>query len=370
MADTFAASCFLSEGGGSHPCTVELESRWLVVRPAHGPTSRWPYDALGCGVTGDERAWLALTCKRPLDSGVEMVVLREPALVAALAARTPDPCRGVLDGFAAGARDHAGRQRRALWLFVAAAIAAIVAGWWSCTRLAPEIAADLMPVATEMQLGSVLAEGFLADERRLDEGPAVDAVRALVKRLAAVADNPGYSFTIHVVDDPRVNALALPGGQIVVFTGLLAEAGSPDEVAGVLAHEIQHVLHRHGLKRLVQQLGGAAVISLATGGGDLAGLAARAGELVQLSYGREQEAEADRDGLALLHRARFSPAALAAFFERLQRRAPVDMPEFLSTHPDTGRRVAELRRQIAALPEAEVEPLAVDWARVQASLHE
>jgi len=370
MADTFTASCFVDDGGGSRPCTVEVASRWIVVRPAGGPPVRWPYDALSYAPTGDERAWLSLTCGRPLDPGVGAVVLREPALVAALATRAPDPCRAVLDGFAAGARSHAGRQRLALWLFAAAAIAAVVAGWWSCTRLAPEIAAELMPVATEMQLGSVLVEGFLEGERRIDDGPAVDAVRLMVDRLAAAAQSTGYTFTIHVVDDPRVNALALPGGQIVVFTGLLAEAGSPDEVAGVLAHEIQHVLHRHGLKRIVQQLGGAAVISLATGGGDLAGLAGRVGELVQLSYGREQEAEADRDGLALLHRARLPPTALLAFFERLQRQAPADTPEFLATHPDTGRRIAELRRQIAALPEVAVEPLAIDWARVQASLEQ
>jgi predicted Zn-dependent protease len=263
---------------------------------------------------------------------------------------------------------HARRHRFGLVLFALGMVAAVVAGWWSCTRLAPEAATEAMPVKTEMQLGRLLVEGFLAGEERLREGPARDAVQQIVDRLVAAARNPGYAFDVAVVKDPRVNALALPGGQIVVFTGLLAAAGSADEVAAVLAHEIQHVLHRHGLRRLVQQLGAAAVIALATGGGDLGQLAGRAGELLQLSYGREQESEADRDGLALLARAGLPPAAMATFFERLDREGPAHGPEFLSTHPDTGRRIAEIRLLATALPKSPPRPLGIDWHTVRESL--
>jgi Zn-dependent protease with chaperone function len=368
MADTFAASCFVTTGPGSRPCTVAVEPRWLVIRPEAAQPVRWPYEALICDVAGDERAWLALSCPRPLDAGVTTLVIREPGAVARVAARVDEPCRGVLEGFAAGARGHAAWQRRTVALAVLGLAMAVVAGWWSCTRLAPELVAETMPVATEMQLGRLLAEGFLAGERRVDDGPAREAVERIVARLAAAADNRGYTFTLHVVDDPRVNALALPGGQIVVFTGLITEAGSADEVAGVLAHEMQHVLHRHGLRQLVRRLGGAAVITLATGGGDLAGLAGRADELVQLSYGREQESEADRDGLALMHRAGLPPAAMASFFERLQRQPPDDVPEFLSTHPDTARRIEDLRRSAASLPPTTPEPLDIDWDLVRRSL--
>lgn len=370
MADTFAASCFVSTGPGSRPCTVAVDPRWLVIHPEAGELVRWPYDALVCDVTGDERGWLTLSSQRPLDAGVTALVIREPALVAAITGRVDEPCRTVLEGFAAGARSHAARQRRAILFAVLGLAILFVSAWWSCTRLVPEVAAEAIPVAAEMRLGRVLAEGFLAGERRIERGPAHDAVQRIVARLAAVADNPGYTFTAHVVDDPRVNALALPGGQIVVFTGLLAAAGAADEVAGVLAHEMQHVLHRHGLRQLVRRLGGAAVIAMATGGSDLAGLAGRADELVQLSYGREQESEADRDGLVLLHRAGLPPAAMGSFFERLQRQSPGDLPEFLSTHPDTARRITELRRAAAALPPAAPEPLDIDWERVRASLEE
>jgi Zn-dependent protease with chaperone function len=368
MTDSFSASYFSADAPGSRPCTVSLESRWLVVEPEEGAPVRWPYESLACEVAGDERAWITLTCREPGVPGIAAVVLRDHGLIAALADRVGEPCRGVLESFPAGKHAHGRRLVRGLVLFAIGMVAAVVAGWWSCTRFAPEVAADVMPVKTEMQLGRLLADGFLAGEQRLGPGPARDAVERIVDRLVAAADNPGYTFTVAVVDDPRVNALALPGGQIVVFTGLLAEAGSADEVAAVLAHEIQHVLHRHGLKRLVQQLGGAAVIALATGGGDLGQLATRAGELLQLSYGREQEAEADRDGLELLARAGLPPTAMATFFERLDRVAPGDGPEFLSTHPDTAWRIAEIRRRTAALPESPRRPLGIDWEAVRASL--
>lgn len=368
MADTFPASCFLAAAPGSRPCTVAVAARWLEIRPDAGAAVRWPYEALVGEITGDERNWLTLSCRRPFEDSVTAVVTRDLAFVAQIAARVDEPCRHVLDAFAVSARGHVARQRGAFMVAALGLALAVVAGWWSCTRLAPEIAAEALPPAAETRLGALLLEGLLAGERRIGAGPAHDAVERIVARLAAATNDPRYTFSVHVVDDPRVNALALPGGQIVVFTGLLAAAGSAEEVAGVLAHEIQHVLHRHGLKQLVRQFGSAAVITLATGGGDLAGLVGRADDLVRLSYGREQEAEADRDGLALLHRAGLPPAAMAEFFTRLQRLSPGDMPEFLSTHPETARRIAELRHAAAALPPASVEPLGIDWDAVRAGL--
>lgn len=368
MPETFSASCFVADAPGSQPCTVAVEARWLEIRAAAGPTVRWPYGAIVGEIMGDERAWIALSCPRPLDEGVMTVVIREPGLVAKVADRLDEPWRTVFEGFAAGTHRHASRHRRRLVLALIGLAAAVVLGWMSCTRLVPELATVAMPVATEVKLGRVLVEGVLAGERRIDDGPARDAVRRIVERLAAASDNPGYTFDVHVVDDRQVNALAVPGGQIVVFTGLLAAAESAEEVAGVLAHEMQHVLHRHGLKQLVRQLGSAAVISLATGGGNLAGLAGRLDELAGLSYGREQEAEADRDGLALLHRVGLPAEGMQAFFERLQRQQPGDVPEFLSTHPDTPRRIEELRRRAAELPPSKPVPLGIDWDGVRKSL--
>lgn len=370
MADSFPATCFRADRPGSHPCTVVVGPGGLDVRCDDGARARWRYERLTCAPTGEERSWLLVTPAAGTGDGsaVTALVVRDAALLATLAENVGEPCRATITGLAAQSRARAGAHWRNLVIFACAAVLALAGGGWLVTTVVPEVAADAMPVETERQLGGALAEAFLADKTTVADGPAVAAVQHIVDRLAAVADAKGTTFTVHVVESPQVNALALPGGQIVVFTGLLREAGGPDEVAGVLAHEIQHVLCRHAVKRLVQQFGTAAVIGLATGGGNIGRLAGRAGELVQLSYGRDQEAEADREGLALLHRAGLPPGAIMAFFERLRRADPAAMPEFLSTHPDTGRRIEELRRLAAELPETEIVPLAIDWAEVQESL--
>lgn len=371
MAEAFPAVCFRDDLPGSCPCTVSLHDAILVIHGDDGPVATWRYDALGYEPTGDERAWLMVSPRpegRPAPGPVTALVARDPALLSALAERVGEPDRSTITGLAAGRHALARRHWRSLALFAAAAALALAGGWWAVTNLAPDVAAELIPVETERQLGSALATAFLADKQTVAAGPAVAAVEGIVARLAAVADTRGTTFTVHVVDDPQVNALALPGGQIVVFTGLLREAGSAEEVAGVLAHEIQHVLRRHAIKRLVQQFGSAAVIGAATGGGNLGRLGGQAGELVQLSYGRDQESEADREGIALLHRAGLPPESMTSFFERLRRMAPDGLPELLATHPDTGRRIEEARRMAAALPKADRVPLAIDWDDVRASL--
>jgi Zn-dependent protease with chaperone function len=366
MGDAFQAVWFAAEGG-SRPCRVELASGGLVIEPVGGAAVRWPYPALESEVGGDEREWAFLSCP-PAGAGARLA-LRDPAAIAAVAARTSGPVHDDLAGLDAARRRHAWRHRRGLvtGLFALAAVA--VAGWFLLTRAAPEIVAATLPPASEKLLGEAALAQMLLGETEIEAGPAAEAVRAIVARLtAAVEANPGYEFDVRLVKSDVVNAAALPGGKIIVFSGLLAEAGSADEVAGVLAHEIQHVLHRDALRGLVARLGGSAVIALVLGGGDLARIAGQAGELDQLAYGRDQERAADRDGVLLLTRAGLPPAALPAFFDRLRAQEGGGLPEFLSTHPDTASRIVELRRLAAATPVGDPRPLAIDWAAVRASL--
>jgi predicted Zn-dependent protease len=368
MPETFPAVCFLAATPGSRPCSFSLEAGGLLIEPREGPSARWPYPAVVCEPGGEEHDWVFVSCP-DADADVIRLALRDPAAIAALAARTAGPAHDVLTGFEAGRRRHADRRRRGLvaGLLTAAVLAA--AGWLFLTRLAPELAARAIPPAGERLLGEAAAAQLLAGEQTIDAGPAVEAVRAITERLvAAIATNPGYEFAVTVVKSDLVNAAALPGGTIVVYSGLLAEAGSAEEVAGVLAHEICHVLHRDSLRQLIGRLGSGALLSLVLGGGDLAGLAAQAGELDRLAYGREQERAADRGGVALLARAGLPPRALPAFFERLQAKEGGRLPEVLSTHPDTAARIAELRRLAADTPVPDPRPLAIDWEAVRASL--
>ena len=173
----------------------------------------------------------------------------------------------------------------------------------------------------------------------------IDSLAEMTRRLTP-PDSP-YRFEVRVANLKMVNAFALPGGQIVIAEGLLLAAGSPDEVAGVLAHEMGHVLHRHSTAAIIKGLGLAFLFGAMLG--DLGiGVVSGAGEiLVGLGFRREAEAEADEEAFALLERAGLNGHGLADFFERMEA-GTGDGPaalRFLSTHPPTEnrRRLAEER---------------------------
>lgn len=367
MGMTFQVVCFDARGR-SRPCRMTLESGGLALEPEAGSAVRWPYPALAAEAGGDDLEWVFLSC--PAAGGdIARLAVRETDVIDEIAAHVTGPARDALTGFHGARHRHRARDRRGLAAGFAAAALLATAGWLLLTRLAPDIAADSIPPASERILGDPAAERLIAGHRKIADGPAVDAVRAITERLvAAVEKNPGYAFDVQLVHSDMVNAAALPGGRIVVYSGLLAEAGSAEEVAGVLAHEICHVLHRDSVRQLVRRLGGVALIRLLLGGGDLGGLAARAGELDHLAYGREQERAADRGGVELLARAGIEPGMLPVFFERLQKREGGKLPEFMSTHPDTAERIVEVRRLAAATPVPDPSPLDIDWAAVRASL--
>jgi len=186
-------------------------------------------------------------------------------------------------------------------------------------------------------------------------------VRRVGGRIAAVANKPGYAWEFTVIDSPAtVNAFALPGGKVAVYTGILPYTQTEDGLAFVLAHEVGHVIARHGGERMSQQL----LLQLGQEGLNIAianrspvaidainagyGIATTLG--VALPFSREQEYEADRIGLILMARAGYDPREAPGFFDRMMH-APgkTRTPEFLSTHPADQHRIARLKSMI---PEA------------------
>jgi predicted Zn-dependent protease len=149
----------------------------------------------------------------------------------------------------------------------------------------------------------------------------------------------------------------------------MKKAESGEEVAGVLSHELNHVLQRHGMDRVVKSLGLMAVVTILIGDPQgLAGLMKQVGlELVTLKFGRAQETEADLTGLRLLHLAKIDQAGMIRFFERLAEKDG-GRTEWLSTHPMSQARAERLKAELAALPKKTSEPLTFEWKRVQESL--
>lgn len=234
-------------------------------------------------------------------------------------------------------------------------------------RQAGRASVDVLPHSVDETLGELALDHMSLQGQVLDDEVLRGAVAEIVHRIQphAVGD---FAYQVRVVDAPIVNAFALPGGPIVVYTGLLRAAERPEQLAGVLAHEMAHVSKRHGMRRIAQSIGVIAAIQLLLG--DLSGLAAVAVEVLREgainSYSRDQEREADREGVRMLIAAAIDPRGLADFFALLQRREQ-GLPSaiaWLGTHPDLGERIADVRRATADAPETG-EAFGFDWAEVQ-----
>lgn len=367
--ERFTAICYLQGNSSGQPCALELNTAGLQVWHQDQLWAQWSYSDLKLESAGDERSILVISNPKDSASMVGNVVVQDAAFRPLLALRLDGPNHAFLSAFDAKSRSLIQRQWTHLVLAAVVFLGLLVAGYFGLTHFAARWAARKMPVPVEVKWGRVIATTFLVDKQVLTDGAAVSACAVIMSRLTnALELNPGYPFDLHVVKSDMVNALALPGGQIVVFTGLMEKADSPDEVAGVLAHEIQHILQRHVVQRLVTTLGGRALIMAAFGGGNLSSIAVGAGQLLSLSYGRTQEREADQLGLQLMVRAGIHPAALASFFERLHQSESLKLPEIISTHPATKERVADIKKISAGLKPAAERAFDLDWNRVQQEL--
>jgi beta-barrel assembly-enhancing protease len=182
--------------------------------------------------------------------------------------------------------------------------------------------------------------------------------RALVQRVgealvrnSSAAKSP-YRFSFHVLADPKtINAFALPGGPIFITEGLLRLLPSEGELAGVLAHEIGHVIARHSSEhlakaQLTQGLIGAAVIG--TGDYTTAQIGQVVGSLINMRYGRDDELESDALGIRIMAEAGYDPRAMIGVMETLAKVSSGSrQPEFFSTHPNPENRQARIREEIA-----------------------
>jgi predicted Zn-dependent protease len=218
----------------------------------------------------------------------------------------------------------------------------------------------LLSESEENQLG-VAAYKEVLSQSKVTTGKPHEIVRRVGERIARAADKPAYQWQFTVIDDPTmVNAFALPGGKVAVYTGLFPIAKDEAGLAAVMGHEVAHALARHGAERMSQgmvlQLG-AVGLSTAMGGQDPAlanavmsayGLGAQVG--VALPFNRSQESEADRIGMILMAKAGYDPEAALYLWQRMgASESGGRPPEYLSTHPSAETRQAQIR---GWLPEA------------------
>ena len=225
----------------------------------------------------------------------------------------------------------------------------------------------VLPKSAEAQIGAQIMAQLRATGQVLDDPLLTEYIQEIGHRIAPHANDGDHSFTFFIVDNPAINAFALPGGYIGVHTGLIDATRSEDELAGVLAHEVAHVTQRH-IARAIHANQRQSILSTAIMlGAILAGAASGSSDAIQgaiavgqgtaiqqqINFTRQHEYEADRVGIEALSQAGFDPNGMASFFEVISRSTrphEYRLPEFLRTHPVSSSRIAEARNRARSLP--------------------
>lgn len=210
-------------------------------------------------------------------------------------------------------------------------------------------------IALGMQSAPEMAEQFGGLEPDASIQSDVAAVGTRVAQQS-VAGQTQYQFSFHVLRDPEtVNAFALPGGPIFITRGLIDRLENEAQLAGVLGHEIGHVVARHSAQQIAKsQLAQGLIAAVGVGGSDDAGdgrhaaqVAAVVAQMVQLKYGRKDELQADTLGVRVMSEAGYDPRALLGVMKILaEASGPGRQPEFMSSHPDPGNRQALIQQAI------------------------
>jgi predicted Zn-dependent protease len=232
--------------------------------------------------------------------------------------------------------------------------------------------ADLVTTEQEKKLGDVLFEqSVLADSSKhpIVHSRLLDsAIDIISERLLSKIDSPLFAYHFYVVDKKEVNAFTLPGGNIVIYTGLLSFCNSPEDLAAVLAHELGHAQKRHVVTKLVNELGITLTFSILSGGN-----ASVIREIVRTAvsgtFSRDMEREADSFSFSLMERSRLDPSTLSSFFRRMKKESEYDAQflEFASTHPSNSERIrAALSYKTA--PGFSALPFNLDWKRIRNAL--
>ena len=250
-----------------------------------------------------------------------------------------------------------------LGTFFALPLLALLLFWLNADRLAGWVA-QRIPQAEEVKLGELSLAQVRAQMKLTQQGEAARVVSDIGQRLT---QGSRYHYQWYVADDPTINAFAIPGGFVVVHSGLIKATDNAEELAGVLAHEVQHVEQRHSLKGMVHDIGLSALLSLALG--DMSGsvLANMAQQLGGLKFSRDQESQADLGGLEALKRAGISPQGMIHFFDKLSKQDGGNI-ELLSSHPASDNREQALEQRVSQLGSWSAQPLQYNWPAVKQSL--
>jgi beta-barrel assembly-enhancing protease len=208
-------------------------------------------------------------------------------------------------------------------------------------------------IALGLQAAPEMEQQFGGLDSSTQANTKVSAVGERLVAQSAAGKSP-YRFQFHVLQDPQtINAFALPGGQVFITEGLLGRVKTEGQLAGVLGHEIGHVIARHGAEQIAKQqltqgLTGAAVLATYDPSNpssrNSAAVAAMIGQLVTMRFGRQDELQADHLGVRLMSESGYDPQAMIALMKILEESSQGNQPpEFFSTHPNPENRIQQIQ---------------------------
>ena len=324
---------------GKKAVTVRIAEEGLKIRKPDGELT-WPYHELRQvqGFYENEPVHLEYGGALP-----EVLVIDDPAFLSSLHRALSQPVKHF--------HNPVSRRHRVRMTCLAAVAILAIAGavYLWVIPLAISLVASHVPLKWEEGLGRSALKVLAPEDARCKDPELANAMERIVERLTS-GQPEAAPFRIFIVNQDEFNALALPGGNIIVFRGLLEKSGSAEALAGIIAHELQHIRLRHVTKRILSDFSRGFLISAFSGGGAAYG-ARIAHQLAALRYSRADENEADAEGMKLQIAAGLDPEAMIRFFETF--RGKFDAPgvlKYVSTHPEADERLARLRRLASKSP--------------------
>lgn len=317
---------------------VWVEITGLAIDLPGGPRLLWPYGEIRKNRDYSDPDQIRLEKGKPIP---ETIVVPREAFFTAL--------KRIFPGVPRPFHDSAPRSKRlAFALFAGLGTVGVIVSLylWGIPFLSTW-AASRVPVSWEESLGRSVVESLApAPARCSDSGPVL-FLQEIVDTLSASVPERSYKFQIVVMDTPEVNAFAAPGGSIVVFRGLLEKIQTTEELAGILAHEMQHIRHRHSTRMLLEQVSLGLLLGVIMGDANSAMKIGKegAGLLGALHYTRQFEEQADAEGMRLILAAGIDPRGMISFFEKIQKEdgKTTAIPAYFSTHPSPESRIERLK---------------------------
>lgn len=350
------ARFFDGEVARDHIAVAELTAQGLQIEGLDVARRIWSLSGL-TAVTPPQPGY-PFRLSHEAEPGARLVITQE-AFTRELVARAPH----LAGGF--------NPRRAGRIAAIVAASALMTAGvLYVLLSYAPQTLAFVLPDSWRDSLGNQVEATLASDGRLCATSASNDTLRRLAARMTE--GNPETpSFEVKIYDLNILNAFALPGGRVVMTRKLIDAARTPDEVAGVLAHEIGHVYHRHSEAQLIRAMGIELLLRIASGGGDT--VSSLAGLLAILQYSRDAEREADSFAQTALVHAAIDPMGLKRFFEELKKLEGSGssggglfdaMGDMMATHPMTDERIDAIK----PLPEGTVARPALsdaDWTSLR-----